>query len=499
MRLKTILLSMLCCMGAVGQTAYKGQLHVSDERFTLQGQLLRVYMKVSYDDNALNTGETLLFTPVLKTPNHYARMTTVAINGDSRERYEQRTDRLQHRRRINIPVVTRDARTGSRSFVYDTTIPYQQWMAGSALYVESEESSWQGRHPHTYEDLLLSRIPVGRGSSLGGVSARQSDAGTSYQSAAEASYPPVRIAASWVQFLAPAVSSGSSTLVTGHFRLPYDRRFTKRHYRQLADSLQEVIGRETATYATRLLGVELVGYGAPVGNREKNERRAAEQTLRLRQLLTDRHVTGEKDLRVTWVTEDWDSIRQLVADAPMPLRLATEDIIRHIDVTQGREDALRRLGSGSAYSYLCREVFPRVCRLSYRLRFTPRAVGYTADGQLNYSLPHGITADNFYLLASGFEVGSREFNDIIDLAARLFPDCAEAGIDAAGVALLQGDAEKARRYLAPWDTDPRAWCNLGLLHLLEGNRDKAEVYLRMAEADGVSQARAALRMLLWQK
>lgn len=47
--------------------------------------------------------------------------------------------------------------------------------------------------------------------------------------------------------------------------------------------------------------------------------------------------------------------------------------------------------------------------------------------------------------------------------------------------------------------DPRAWCNLGLLHLLEDNRDKAEVYLKMADADGVSQAREALRTLFWQK
>ena len=68
MRLKTILLMMLCCMGTAAQTAYKGQLHVSDERFYLQGQLLRVYMKVSYDSDALNTGETLLFTPEKPEP-----------------------------------------------------------------------------------------------------------------------------------------------------------------------------------------------------------------------------------------------------------------------------------------------------------------------------------------------------------------------------------------------------------------------------------------------
>ena len=66
------------------------------------------------------------------------------------------------------------------------------------------------------------------------------------------------------------------------------------------------------------------------------------------------------------------------------------------------------------------------------------------------------------------------------------------------MALLRGDAARARRYLQPWDTDHRAWCNLGLLNLLEGNRDKAEVYLRMAAADGVTPARDALKSLQWK-
>jgi TPR repeat protein len=63
------------------------------------------------------------------------------------------------------------------------------------------------------------------------------------------------------------------------------------------------------------------------------------------------------------------------------------------------------------------------------------------------------------------------------------------------VALLHGNTMKARQYLEPWARHQYAWCNLGLLCLMEGNRAQAEVYLRMAASNGVPQARDALRSL----
>lgn len=496
-RLKTLLLLLSVPTLLAAQGAYKGQLHVSDEQFSLQGDLLRVHMKVSYDDNALNTGETLTFTPTLKTGQQYARLSSVAINGDSRDRYERRTDKLKKRRRINVPVVTRDKKNHTRSFIYDTTIPYQQWMTSAALYVECEESSWQGRNPHTYEDLILNRLPLGHAINTRIYDDEPAQLNIAAPTAGY-SYAAPRIVKEWVYFLSPEPSSTAGPVITGSLRLPYGNKFKNRDYRRLADSLQQKIGRETSAYSNHLISIHLTGYGAPIGNRQKNEERAAEQTLKLRRLLSDRKVTSQNDLRVQWIAEDWDSIRKLVASNFIPLKAAASDIIANIPVEQGREQALINLGTGITYDVMRRDMFPRVCRLNYYLTFTPRPVAINVASYRNGSIPAAITPDNFYQTATAFEIGSQEFCDIIDLAARLFPNSAEAAIDAAGVALLRGDAVRARRYLHPWDTDHRAWCNLGLLNLLEGNRDKAEVYLRMAAADGVTPARDALKSLQWK-
>lgn len=487
MKMKKILLMFLMATapGFVGaQHVYKGQLHISDERFARQGDLLRVYMKVSYNDNAVNTGETLLFTPVIKSDSLYARLSSVAIDGSARSRYRKRKARLQKSlRRQNVPVVIRDERGGAYSFTYDTTIPWQDWMAQGGFYVETEESSWQGRKPHMYEDILQERLVI-------------TAFDDSTATAAVDSLPapqPIHFSRECIQFLSPSQVEYTCLKANGQMALAYDKKYSTRQFRLIADTLAALISRETARLNGKLLSMDITAYGAPIGNRDKNEQRAVEQTLKLKQVLQRRGLAGSGNLHVTWVAEDWDSIAVLANMADMPLREATTDIIRNIGVTSGREEALRNLGSGASYQYLRKEVFPKVCRLQYDLNIAVgAAVKYTSSRKW-HQLPTNITPDNFYQTASAFTFGSQEFCDIIDLAARLFPESAEASIDGAGVALMKGDAAKARGYLTPWMDDPRSYCNLGLLYLLEGNRDKAEVYLRMASTNGVAGAARALK------
>jgi len=154
-----LLLSIVCLTSAQAQIAYKGQLYINEERFTLQGNLLRVELRVSYDDDILNAGETLNFTPVLKNGYQVQSLSSVVVNGKERGKYEKRKEEFQNRQRSNIPVVTRDKRHGTRYFVYDTTVPYVDWMHDASLYIECEERGW-GAKPHVYEDKLYDRIII---------------------------------------------------------------------------------------------------------------------------------------------------------------------------------------------------------------------------------------------------------------------------------------------------------------------------------------------------
>lgn len=217
-----------------------------------------------------------------------------------------------------------------------------------------------------------------------------------------------------------------------------------------------------------------------------------ERSLSLKEYLMEQEMTNCNNLHVSWMAEDWDSISSLVLRSGMNLKDAVVDMIKGVDVVNGREKEIEKLNFGLPYQYMCNSIFPKVQRINYKLTFQYSGFGSRSSMQHLGLNPAAMTLSELHATAVCYQRGSREYNDMIDLAARLFPDNPEANINAAGVALVNKNLKLARKYLDRWQTDTRAYCNMGLLYLAEGNKDKAEVYLQMAKAAGVKEAGRAL-------
>ena len=465
----------MLALGCPAQTAFKGQILVSNEHFTLQGSLLRIQMRVSYNGDVLNGGEMLNFTPVLKDNTQRQALSSVVINGKERSKYENRRRNLQKRQRLNIPVVKKDKRQGTYFFDYDTTVAYSDWMTGAALYIESEESGWTGRS-HLYEDLLISQISID--SSAG----EPAPADAVASSAPKAVSRPKAIPQAWVPLLSlDAAAPVSEKTVSGTLALSDQRQIGQLKDRGFCEAVAKEISQRLESEGAVVALLDIHGFGTPVGNYRRNEQQSNERAQQLKQYLIERQAA--KAVTVTWTAEDWQRITELAqADNTLMLRAAALDIMQHVDMTQGREEQLRMLAGGQTYAQMEQRLFPEVRRIDYTATLQHPQAG---TGDLTQLM-------RFYETASSLPRNSSEYNDLIDLAARLHPDHAVAAINAAGVALTKGEVEKAERYLSPWQTDPRAYHNLGLLHLLKGDTAKAEVYLKMAEAQGVKAATEVL-------
>ena len=477
----------------LAQSAFKGQLHISDESFSVQGSLLRVRMRVSYDDHLLNKGETLNFTPMLKSGFQHQALSSVVIVGKGVE---------QNRLRGNIPVVSANRhKQGSHGFEYDTTIPYAPWMDDASFYVESEERSRNGKG-HVYEDMVFERLRIGRTPAsspetavLATTPVQTSSIQTSpYNSSVQYPYSSMPQALpEWIQILEPTRLEDDGMVVRGTIPLADSRKIGNMGSRNFNEAvfheLREVLRDQLSVAGTRINTLSLTGYGAPIGNYRQNETRCTTRAMELKEYLLSRGDESPNSVNVSWVAEDWDSIRALTASSTFRLRDAALDIMRSVDVGAGREEQLMMLGGGTLYSNLVNTVFPQVCRIDYYISLRREPVGSAVNVERSVSL-HGM-----YVTACNFEKGSREFNDIIDLSARLYPNYAEACINAAGVALMRGDLQRAEEYLKGLQTDSRAYNNIGVLHLLRGDASKAEVYLLMAEAAGVPEATAVLQSM----
>jgi hypothetical protein len=482
------LLLILAVSPTFSQEAYKGQIFVTKQLFTRQGEMLHVNMHVDYAGIGLRSNETLTVTPVLKSATRNITLSSVIINGPVRH-YSNKRESSQKKYRINVPVVlSKDGKKDMRSFTYKVTIPYEEWMDGSVLYIQTEELNKNGRDKHLYEDKITDSINI------------SSDV-IKNKNANEPKYL-LNIdnnILSWVNFITPIGDKNNISSLKGNIpfygttnieNLSEEKQNAEIYYR-LRDAVRSVLEGAGTTITT----IDVKGFTSPKGDYKRNEKQGAKRALSLKNYLRQNRVSGKSPLEVNWVAEDWDSITSLVKKSDMVLRDAVLDIVNSVDVVKGREKVLMGLSGGTPYKYLTEKIFPQVCRIEYEIKYSQENVDNSTGRLLLQTRPSSLNLTEFFAVANSYPKGSKEFNDVFDLAARLFPDSSEANINAAAVALTKKDTKLARKYLERFAILPAAYNNMGLLNLLEGNRDKAEVYLQMADAAGVQQAKTILLYL----
>ncbi|WP_163223272.1 DUF3868 domain-containing protein [Bacteroides sp. 214] len=484
--MKKILFSLFLLFVAwpmTAQEAYKGQLYITRQSLVSSGDDLVLEMDINFEGLSLATDRAVMLIPILRSGNYSFALPGVLINGSEMHRsYRHRLSKADSLAKANDPLpyaVIVDNRKSSRHISYLTSVAYQSWMHDAVLFLRTEELEQKGLVTSIFEDKI---------------------ADTPLQS--KRPHSPVVIddqLLSLVNIVPPrneVFTHAGNLLISEYLCGPAHKN--KRRERSGYDDVYRLLNTEVNKILNQpgaeLAYIHLTGYGYPIGDYQKNGRTAAIRSVELKEVLYDYRLSGKAPLEVTWVSEDWDSIANFVRNSHMQFRESVLNIIESVSVTRGRENMLMTFADGIPYRYLCGEVFPRVPRLSYEIGYIrsvsmPSSPG--AQGGATY-----ISLENFYQLAIQSPVGSSNYNDLLDLSARLYPSSAEAAINAAAVALMQRNAPKARGYLEPYAEHPLAYNNMGILYLLEGNSDKAEVYLRMAASAGVDQARRALNALL---
>ncbi len=479
------------CGTGCAQEFYRGEMFVTGQRFALADGRLDIDLSVDFEGLKMPSDESLTVTPVLVGGDNEQDLPAVLINGTEKQKMYRREQELagsKHPAPIPAVVIRNDAKT-SRSFRYRVTIPYREWMKDALLLMRAQECSCHGKPGNVYEDKIADRLNLPKTRT----SAWDVDTDREYLS--------------YVNFIEPA--PGKDTLQTLTGSIPYfgtdslskgekmpgelsEEKQDLEIYHRLRNALRD-IRREAGT---ELVKVKVTGYGAPVGNLKRNEVNALTRALHLKECLRENRLAASTPLEVSWVPEDWDSIAALIKQSDMMLREATLDLIANVEIDKGRERMLMTLADGKPYKYLTEKIFPGVMRVDYEIAYTRKPLDAAESLRLfRTGERSALRLNEFFAVAGSYPQGSLEYNDVLDLAARLFPDSPEANVNAAAVALTRGETAKARRYLERFATLPIAYNNMGILCLQEGNRDKAEVYLTMAAAAGVEQAGKALEAL----
>lgn len=237
------------------------------------------------------------------------------------------------------------------------------------------------------------------------------------------------------------------------------------------------------------------GYASPEGPYNNNVRLAKGRTETLKDYVCNLYNFPRDIITTSYDPEDWGGLRRFVESSGLANREAILDIIdSNLAPDPKNEEIKRRFPE--QYAFLLREVYPGLRHSDYTVEYIVR--NYTDVEEIKEVLrtkPGNLSLNEMFVAATHMEPGSEEYNHAFEVAALLYPDSEVANLNAANVAMKNGNLAMAANYLTKAGDSAEAIYARGLLAALNQDYDQALDLFRQAARLKVADAPAAISQL----
>ena len=279
---------------------------------------------------------------------------------------------------------------------------------------------------------------------------------------------------------------------------PVNRTEIREDYRRNPDELRKIIATIDAVKNdpdTRILAIDIKGYASPEGSYANNTRLAQGRTEALAAYVKRLYALPDELLATDYEPEDWAGLRRYVEASALEHRA---QILAIIDGTLAPDDKDREIRRRypEEYALLLRDVYPALRHSDYAVEYEIRT--YTDVEEIRRLLrtaPQKLSLGEMYLAAESMEPGSEEYNEVFEIAVRMYPDDEAANINAANNAMARGDLKSAERYLAKAGESPEALYARGIFAALPKSYDTAKELFERAREAGIAHADDAIRQI----
>ena len=244
--------------------------------------------------------------------------------------------------------------------------------------------------------------------------------------------------------------------------------------------------------------IRITGYASPDGNTKENERLAGNRAIQFKNYLQKKfNLPNNGLITIDWAGEDWDGLQRLIAGSNKVYSSRVQAIFQLTDDPDSRRKQIKTMDNGAVYKDIEKSFFGRLRRMELAVE-TESPLLAAADPQLIeqvYTQPDKVSLSDFIRVASFYRPGTEQYREVYEIADYTYPSCAVVQLNAAAAALALGDRESARYFFQQVDNDPRAYNNLGVLSLMDGDKETAASYFRKSLPQNPRQARENLRVL----
>ena len=193
--------------------------------------------------------------------------------------------------------------------------------------------------------------------------------------------------------------------------------------------------------------IDIHGYASPDGSYANNKRLANERAAALRNYVCSLYKLDSKLFTYQATPEDWAGFKKKIQASNLTDKEAILEIANSSLAPDEKDLKIRKLHPAS-YRYIMEHIYPRLRHSDYTVTYTVRPFSIEEAKEILKTKPQQLSLQEMFLVAQTYEPGSPEFNEVFDIAVRLFPEDETANLNAACTDLQKGDLSTAEKHLA---------------------------------------------------
>jgi outer membrane protein OmpA-like peptidoglycan-associated protein len=241
--------------------------------------------------------------------------------------------------------------------------------------------------------------------------------------------------------------------------------------------------------------IHLMGYASPEGPYPFNEALAAKRAEAVKQHLKGCNLPADVKISTNSSPADWAAVRQKLSESFIENYLKIIAIIDDPAIAPADKNKVIKEKYPVEYDFMLRVWYPQMRKTDISFAGEKKMTIDEAKAQLQQD-PAKLSLEDIYMIALTYEKGSKEWEDIIIIAVDTYPQSPEARINAANVAMANGNFKQAATYLDGVPSNiPQAMNSRGILAMEEGRYQDAMQLFQAAEQAGVGEATQNIALL----
>ena len=150
---------------------------------------------------------------------------------------------------------------------------------------------------------------------------------------------------------------------------------------------------------------------------------------------------------VSSTAEDWDGLREYIKQSDLKKKEQLLAIAKDESLTPDARDAKLKKQYPAQYRSLLTNCYPALRHSDYHITYKIKPFDVEEAKEIMKTKPQQLSLNELFMVAQTYEVGSKEFNEVMELAVRMYPTDETANLNAAIIRLNAGDADAAKPYL----------------------------------------------------